>query len=383
MAAYPGRQTAYWGNPSTMHPQHDTQENYGQIVSVTVPAGISGGETIHVLHPDQSGRVIEAVVPFGLTPGTKFYVQAPPQVSTPLPTPASLSPVSPLAEPVSHPSSWHMTPTAPKAYPSEPTPSAPPMIPAVTKGIPTSPATSAVPLPPPASHGGFPVSTVRSFHPAYDDAFTAHGTRGPVSVSPLASPIMRNDNMGMRLIKVIVPPGTQPGSTIHVQIPGENRLVAAQVPPHCTEFHIEYDPRETPTSAVMESPMAQQVMWSPGPTTTQQNNMLLVRVPRGTPPGARLHVQVPNEPGRLVEAIVPPNVSEFYVSYIPASPTVPVRQALPTRHAPPPPTTRTTSHERGWNNHERGWESDVLSFASGVASAVAGGIVYDHFAHHR
>ena len=168
---------------------------------------------------------------------------------------------------------------------------------------------------------------------------------------------------GMRLVKVTVPPGTEPGSTIHVQVPGENRLVAAQVPPHCTEFHVQYDPRETPTSTVLESPVTQQISWPPPPA--QDNKLLLVRVPRGTPAGSRLHVQVPNEHGRLVEAKVPPNVSEFYVSYVPA--------------ASPTTDTRPVTNRSG----RSGWESSVFPFAGGIATGVAGGLVYDHFAHHH
>lgn len=349
-------QTA-WTDPVTRHHPNErpAQENSGDFVSVTVPVGVSGGETIHVLHPDQSGRVIEAVVPLGLKAGTKFFVQAPPRVATNLPTPTA-SAVSPLAESVSGPGAWHITPHAPMAVPSAPVASIGPA---------TSPAVTAVPMPPPASHTlPSPSSIPPSFSGAFDDNFPAQYSPmnfgGAPLLSPLASPLSHNnDNLGMRLVKVVVPPGTMPGSTIHVQVPGENRLVAAQVPPNCTEFHIQYDPRETPTSSVMESPMAQPRSWTP---TRQETKVLLVRVPRGTPPGSILHVQVPNEHGRLLEARVPPHVSEFYVSYVPQ----------------PPPAT----HMRP-SNDGRGWESAILPFTGGIATGVAGGMVFDHFAHHR
>mmetsp|Transcript_2567 Transcript_2567/g.6973 ORF Transcript_2567/g.6973 Transcript_2567/m.6973 type:complete len:101 (-) Transcript_2567:108-410(-) len=42
-------------------------------------------------------------------------------------------------------------------------------------------------------------------------------------------------------LKVQVPPGTAPGTTLHVQIPnGGGKMVAAQVPPNCSEFHVQY-----------------------------------------------------------------------------------------------------------------------------------------------
>ena len=367
MAAYPGvrkNHRAQWAHPVGATRQHTeyAQENVMDVVSVTVPVGVSGGETIHVLHPDQSGRVIEAVVPSGLKAGTKFYVQAPPQVATTLPG-TSASVISPLAEPALNSGPWHNTPsTAPLA------PSAPPMPPLSVETDPWSPAVTAVPIPPPASRAPSLSSSIPPFSQAFDSGFPARYTQmnaaTALPVSPLMSPISQNNNIGqMRLVKVVVPPGTEPGSTIHVQVPGENRLVAARVPPHCTEFHVEYDPRETPTSAVMESPVAQQLSWPP-PPPTPDTKLLLVRVPRGTPAGSRLHVQVPNEHGRLVEAKVPPNVSEFYVSYVPAAgPTIDSR-----------PTT---------NSNGRGWESSVFPFAGGIATGVAGGLVYDHFAHHH
>ena len=42
---------------------------------------------------------------------------------------------------------------------------------------------------------------------------------------------------------VRVPPGTVPGSTLHVRIPGgdSNRTIAAKVPPGVSEFYVEYD----------------------------------------------------------------------------------------------------------------------------------------------
>jgi hypothetical protein len=50
----------------------------------------------------------------------------------------------------------------------------------------------------------------------------------------------RNNNQKHMLVKV--PVGVAVGSTIHVQIPGENRMMAAQVPSGVSEFHVAYDP---------------------------------------------------------------------------------------------------------------------------------------------
>jgi hypothetical protein len=42
---------------------------------------------------------------------------------------------------------------------------------------------------------------------------------------------------------------------------------------------------------------------------------MLVKVPPGTPAGTVLNVELPDVPGVFVSAPVPPNVSEFHVSY--------------------------------------------------------------------
>lgn len=169
-----------------------------------------------------------------------------------------------------------------------------------------------------------------------------------------------------KFLLVRVPPGMPPGTILQVEIPGEGRTVAAQVPPNAGAFHVVYTPQPQPPS-----PPAQQqhpptiVHTLPQPTTTnqqptskpqehskpqeysdsqrhsqpQENNgqlpkdvqptqsnkprrkLLLVRVPPDTPQGTTLHVSIPNEPGRILAAVVPPgNVTEFHVSYEPRAP---------------------------------------------------------------
>jgi hypothetical protein len=51
-----------------------------------------------------------------------------------------------------------------------------------------------------------------------------------------------------------------------------------------------------------------------------REKLLLVRVPPGVSPGSTLHVNIPDEPGRVIAATVPPNCSEFHVSYQPHNP---------------------------------------------------------------
>ena len=51
-------------------------------------------------------------------------------------------------------------------------------------------------------------------------------------------------------ILVKVPPNTKPGTTIHVQVPGESTIIAAQVPPGVDEFHVAYNHPDTGASNV-------------------------------------------------------------------------------------------------------------------------------------
>jgi hypothetical protein len=137
-----------------------------------------------------------------------------------------------------------------------------------------------------------------------------------VSTPQLAEHNNKTRETNQHLILVQVPPGLSAGKTMHVEVPGENRTLSVQIPPNVETFHVSYTPR-----------LNQQPMTPPAPlgqnhhiTTRQQSptgqKLLLVRVPPGTPAGTTLHVSVPDEPGRILAAQVPPgNVSEFHVSY--------------------------------------------------------------------
>lgn len=58
-------------NPTSVQPQHGQAEV--QYVSVTLPAGVNPGDTIHVQAPD--GRLNAIVVPSGMYAGSTFTVQ--------------------------------------------------------------------------------------------------------------------------------------------------------------------------------------------------------------------------------------------------------------------------------------------------------------------
>jgi hypothetical protein len=218
-----------------------------------------------VSHPDGSGRKIEAKVPFGISPGSTFYVE----------------------DNDTHSMIGH-------------------------------------------------TSSVEE-----DDVVLNYSSVTPLApLSPPSVPILNNKNCGQnndkRLVRVTVPPNVQPGTKIHVQVPGENRIIEAQIPANCKEFYVQYDPKpsiNTPFSVTLSPPAMLQQHYTyshnqtMNPTTTnttytsshsQQPKLLLVQVPPGVSAGMMLHVEIPDEPGRILSARVPPgNVRQFHVSYIP------------------------------------------------------------------
>lgn len=130
-----------------------------------------------------------------------------------------------------------------------------------------------------------------------------------------------------KLLLVHVPPGMPVGSMMQVEIPGEDRTVSAQIPQGAQSFHIAYTPRVSVASSPHTSfkAMPPPPLQAPSTLVSKQKNraqspkghkLLLVRVPPGTEAGTTLHVSVPDEPGRILAAQVPPgNVQEFHVSY--------------------------------------------------------------------
>jgi hypothetical protein len=150
-----------------------------------------------------------------------------------------------------------------------------------------------------------------------------------------------------KFLLVHVPPGLPTGAMIQVEIPGENRTIAATVPEGARSFHMCYTPHKyVQADAKITHPSPSTPPSSPSPTTPPSSpppprqprpealmkkrsdggpnvvnevgkqKLLLVRVPPGTIAGTTVHVSVPDEPGRILAAVVPSgDVREFHVSY--------------------------------------------------------------------
>ena len=280
------------------------------LLPVTVPQGVKAGQVIHVRHPDGSGRLIEARIPEGMTTGSVFYVRSPSQ-SQYLPTSHSNSTTSSLSD--------------------SPSPSHP---------IGDFSGVSAMPAP--------------NDPPPFSQCLDAPPAHAPKTT---------------KMLKVKVPPGTAPGSKIHVQVPGESRLIAAVVPPNCTEFHVQYQPKQHASYPFSSAPRA------PLPSAPQAQKLMLVNVPPGTAAGTLLHVQVPNEPGRLISAKVPPgNVTQFHVSY---QPKPSVAQNLGST-----PRQSNVNRNSSRNDNHDNWGAAAVPVAgAAIATGVAGAMIYDHFVH--
>jgi len=233
--------------------------NSPELVAVTVPDSMTCGDILHVSAPDGSGRIVSAVIPNGMGPGSQFMVEFPinpPSSSASVASQNAYSQGGNLREPL------HVL-GAPDSNRSN-------INPAVFA---TSPDYSDVPImPPPAS---------------------------------IASPMLEPQQA---VILVQVPPGTHPGSVLHVQVPGGNRMVAATVPPNVTEFHVAVPPLPMPS---VTTPVQTHMSV---PTPTGESALLNVCVPPGTPVGSTIYVQIPGEK-RTIAATVPPHVTEFQVAY--------------------------------------------------------------------
>ena len=339
------------------------------LVQVTVPPGVQGGQTIHVNGPD--GRTVQATVPHGMGPGSTFMVSMPPRAVSPVPSVATAT-TNAVANP-SHYSNVQAVPPPPQ----------------VTRTVHNEPFAQAYPV------GG-------SSSP---DAATVHASPVPMAapvaaaaapVSPQLAAVAPMPAPPRKLMTVQVPPGVAPGSTIHVQVPGENRTVAAQVPHGgVTQFNVAYD---AATPAASSSP--------PPPTARPGEKLLLVRVPPGTAPGTMLHVNVPDEPGRVIAATVPPgNVSEFHVSYIPGNQpttTTTVQGTTPYHNNRQQygNNNNNNGYNNGYNNNNNGYNnrhnngynqrgqsggggmgSMLLPLLGGAALGAAGMSMYDHYGH--
>lgn len=307
------------------------------LLSVIVPQGMSPGQTLLVAAPDGS-RTVSATIPQGLSPGQTFMVTFPSAPGVPSSAGDNNSVKSSKtptieAEPIATPI---MSPMA--------TPINPPVAPSP---VPFSQALDNPPpsIPPPPSQNT--------------------NTNAP----------SRNSN-NQKLLLVQVPPGTAVGATLYVQVPGENRTLAAKVPAGVTQFHVSYEPRTSSitsnnTCSSNSNTIAQQPM--PVPTNDNGQKLILVRVPPGTAPGTTLHVEVPDEPGRILAAQVPPNVSEFQVAYQPRNDTRQTSARPQTAYDVPPNQQR--------NNNNGMMSNAMLPMVGGAAMGMAGMAMYDHYHH--
>lgn len=130
---------------------------------------------------------------------------------------------------------------------------------------------------------------------------------------------------------------------------------------------------------------------APGPiptTNTSGQKLILVRVPPGTASGATLHVEVPDEPGRILAAQVPPHVSEFQVAYVPRNNNNAIA-AYDVRPTPPMggnghgtsmvPYMGATGTGTGAGT---GNGAPTMRYVGGAALAGAAGVaMYDHYHH--
>lgn len=208
----------------------DYPMNAKETVSVTVPPNKYGGDQILVSAP--SGKCVSTVIPAGMRFGDKFQVDVP------------NDPFDHGTEnQVHHSMNQNHQPPAQAVTPIEvPAPSAP-MMQNYFSNVPIAAA-----IPETRQDTGSP-SIVNSFNP-----------------TPTPAPVV-DPNQNLMLVKV--PPGCAPGTIIHVQVPGENRMVAAKVPPNVVEFHVAYEPKPKPQR--VQTP---QVRGQTVPTLRQRNQSL-------------------------------------------------------------------------------------------------------------
>jgi len=262
------------------------------MVAVTVPQGVLPGQMLQVVAPDGSGRMVKAAVPHSIGPGSTFMVQFPPALPRPPPADYSMAPetTGPFPLPSVAPSPIPVAfPVAPEGGKASPLPvgveggyDGIAVLPPPSSSLSLAPHSTdsgahtqqqlgpgqkliKVQVPPGTMPGtplnvqvpGEPGRTVlakippgvKEFDVPYTPSSRNSGTAPAAPQQPVAMPPPSQQQLqvqatpGQKLILVRVPPGTAPGSTLHVQIPGENRILAATVPPgNVPEFHLAYTP---------------------------------------------------------------------------------------------------------------------------------------------
>lgn len=313
--------------------------------TVTLPEGVQPGQKVEVRSPD-GRRTVDTVVPYGLKTGQTFLVKFPPSATTRSVTLDSVhykeekaklgielerssslvqrldQLLTPVPEKLEKPilPSRAASPDTIVSVQSQPLQSqklnkvdGAPIEPAV---LPTVHKVEIEQRQDIEDKNDRPdrLSLVRSL----EDFFTPRQDPPPKREDKPAVEVAQKQTLvefAQKLVEVQVPPGLPAGATIFVEIPGENRTVSAQVPPGAKYFHVAYTPSPQVARSVIPT-QAPSVVAARQPAGREK--LLSVRVPPGTPAGTLLHVSVPNEPGRILAAQVPPgNVTKFHVSYVP------------------------------------------------------------------
>ena len=93
-------------------------------------------------------------------------------------------------------------------------------------------------------------------------------------------------------------------------------MIAAKVPPNCREFHVEYL-TERSASGSRRSVDEDDYRTVRGYDAPEEK-MLLVRVPPRAKAGQVIHVEIPDEPNRMIPATIPAGgIKEFHITYRP------------------------------------------------------------------
>jgi hypothetical protein len=115
----------------------------------------------------------------------------------------------------------------------------------------------------------------------------------------------------------------------------------------------------------------------PAAATKPKRKLLLVRVPPNTAQGATLHVSIPDEPGRILAAIVPPgNLTEFHVSYEPRK----QQQHQPSRQVKQPQKQQRQQSSSSYENRHEIQQIQYYGDDSlGVAGTSSGERAYERY----
>lgn len=271
---------------------------------VTVPDGMQPGQTIAVLAPDGS-RTVKASIPTGLRPGDSFLVRLAKPIRRDIQQSQAQHSIHDQTTPnfASSLDMW-LSPADSKRDVESTTHAY------ANKPLDKDPVESEPRINHPSEENSLEEPNLKILiDPTTEEKRTDNMPALSLNTAPPESPV--SPHISQKLLMVQIPPGMTAGQTMHVEVPGEGRTLTVQIPPNVDSFHVSYTPRlrqsfdattQRDTLSRQQSPTGQK--------------LLLVRVPAGTPAGTTLHVSVPDEPGRILAAQVPPgNVSEFHVSY--------------------------------------------------------------------